>query len=257
MADNNKNWYCAVNGVRQGPFTLDELRALSASGAVGPSDLVWHPAFGAEWREAGLVEDLSGTEAPPPLPPPVEQISGEPLSGITGNRPSCLDAVAQAFERMKALLFRPFDPLRWFSIGFCAWLAFIGTERPPSSRFFLQAGQAPEEALKQSVDSFLDWTRMAWLSLEQLAVIAVVMALGIFFALLLCRLRSRGDFMFLHRWYQPDASVSQCWRASREAGRELFVWRVYFFLIAGLLFALIAVAAYAKVARPYLAAGME
>ena len=34
--------------------------------------------------------------------------------------------ISPAIERVKLLLFRPFDLGKWFAIGFCAWLATLG-----------------------------------------------------------------------------------------------------------------------------------
>ena len=34
--------------------------------------------------------------------------------------------VGQAMDRVKKVLFQPFDLARWFAIGFCAWLAYLG-----------------------------------------------------------------------------------------------------------------------------------
>ncbi len=34
--------------------------------------------------------------------------------------------INQAIERVKLLLFRPFDLGKWCTIGFCAWLAYLG-----------------------------------------------------------------------------------------------------------------------------------
>jgi len=34
--------------------------------------------------------------------------------------------VGPAIENVKRLLFRPFDLSKWFVIGFCAWLAYLG-----------------------------------------------------------------------------------------------------------------------------------
>jgi hypothetical protein len=260
-----KIWYYAVGGVRQGPVALDELRALAVSGAFGPDDLVWQPAFGSEWRAAGGVPELFGT-VPPPVPPDAgrstldaqratfndESASGVPLAGVTGARPSCLAAVTQAFERTVAVLFRPFDVARWFSIGFCAWLAYIGTQSSVNPN---QTGAVSSEVFKQRFDRALDALFASPPGPTELAAGGGILAVGLLLALLFCRLRSRGDFMFLHRWYKPDAPISQCWWASRAAGRELFVWRVYFFLISALLFALLAAAVYATVLQPYMAAG--
>jgi hypothetical protein len=34
--------------------------------------------------------------------------------------------VGQAMDRVKKVLFQPFDFGRWLVIGFCAWLAYLG-----------------------------------------------------------------------------------------------------------------------------------
>ena len=34
--------------------------------------------------------------------------------------------VGLAIDRMKRVLFQPFDPGKWLVIGFCAWLAALG-----------------------------------------------------------------------------------------------------------------------------------
>src|SRR5882672_914946 len=36
--------------------------------------------------------------------------------------------VSLALERVKQVLFRPFDLGKWFVIGFCAWLALLGEQ---------------------------------------------------------------------------------------------------------------------------------
>jgi hypothetical protein len=244
-----KNWYYVVDGARQGPVAFDELQTRVASGEVKPLDLVWQPAFGPEWRQAGQVAEFFA----PPLPSPETAAARDdaPLTGVAGMRPSCLAAVAQAFAHMVTLLFRPFDLARWFSIGFCAWMAYIGT----SSYRFKSREAATPEMVKQRFDQMLDTVFASPPEITEVAVVSGAVVLGLLLGLLFCRLRSRGDFMFLHRWYRPDAPISQCWWSARAAGRELFAWRVYFFLIAMLLFALVAIAAYATVLKPYMAAG--
>jgi hypothetical protein len=39
---------------------------------------------------------------------------------------SVTEPVSPALERVKAMLFKPFDLGKWFTIGFCAWLALLG-----------------------------------------------------------------------------------------------------------------------------------
>ncbi len=249
----DKKWYYAVDGVRYGPVEFDELRALALAGTIKALDLVWQPEFGPEWRNAGQVRELFEAGVPPVPPEPEGSASPDvPLVGVTGARPSCLAAAAQAFARMVTVLLRPFDITRWFSIGFCAWLAYIGTQ---SSINFNGTGSPDSTVLKQRIDHALDKLWTLSLGGTELAFIIGATAFGLLFAVLFCKLRSRGDFMFLHRWYRPDATISQCWWASSAAGHELFVWRLYFFLIALLLIALDTAFAYAWILKPYMAAG--
>ena len=45
------------------------------------------------------------------------------------NRPreiSVTEAIEPAYDRMKRMLFQPFDFSKWIIIGFCAWLASLG-----------------------------------------------------------------------------------------------------------------------------------
>jgi hypothetical protein len=49
----------------------------------------------------------------------------QPLSG-SRNEISVTDPISPALERVKQILFRPFDLGKWFTIGFCAWLAMLG-----------------------------------------------------------------------------------------------------------------------------------
>ena len=259
-------WYYVVGGTRHGPVTFDELCAKAAAGAFGPDALVWQPAFDSEWRKAGDVEGLFEKKAPP-APPPRQQEFAEwatapssALTGVGGARPSCLAAASQAFDRMVLLLFRPFNIERWFSIGFCAWLAYLGTQSGGGNFKNDLKGKLNDgspESFKQFVDKGLDSHFALSLDVAEWAVVAGAVAVVLLFAFLFCWIRSRGDFMFLHRWYAPNAPIGQCWASSRSVGRELFAWRVYFCLISVLLFVLIVVAAYVTVVQPYMAAGKE
>ena len=247
-----KKWYYAVDGVRYGPVSFEELCGLAQAGALKELDLVWQPEFGSEWRNAGQVRELfkAAVSAVPPLAGD-SRGGGAPLLGVTGTRPSCLKAASQAYSRTVSVLFKPFDMTRWFSMGFCSWLAYIGTE----SFNFNGLNSGDSGVAKQQVDGMLDKLSTASLHPGLVALAVGLMLLSLLFALWLCSLRSRGDFMFLHRWYRPDAPVRQCWLASQESGRELFRWRLCFFLVAFLLFALDAVFAYIYILKPYLAAG--
>lgn len=243
-------WYYAIDGARYGPATLDEVRARVADGTLRELDMVWQPAFGPEWRNIGHVRELF--DPPPPPPPPDMEARQAPLTGVTGLRPSARRAASQAWSRTVATLFRPFDIGRWFSIGFCAWLAHLGAQTGNINLWgdVRSMGSAQEEfdqALAH-LESLRDRPGLLALALG-------IVALSLLLALWMCALRSRGDFMFLHRWYRPDEPIRRCWQAARAAGRELFVWRLYVFVIVVSLAVLIGIGAYAQVIQPYLAAG--
>lgn len=245
-----RKWYYAVDGVRHGPVTLDELRALAESGTLRPADLVWQPDFGSEWRTVEQSSASFGRAAEPVIRPEAPAPKA-PLLGVAGSRPSCLEAAAQAYARVVGLLFKPFDIKRWFSMGFCAWLAYVGTQ----SGNFNGMGEGNPEVLKRQGEGM--WEKLTNLSAHPgaLSFLAVIIVLSLLLALWMCSLRSRGDFMFLHRWYCPDASILQCWGASRENGHQLFVWRVKFFFVSVLFFAADGAVAYSQILRPFLDAG--
>ena len=51
-----------------------------------------------------------------------------PIKPVT-TRPveiNVVEPISPALERVKRMLFQPFDLGKWFVIGFCAWLACLG-----------------------------------------------------------------------------------------------------------------------------------
>jgi hypothetical protein len=43
------------------------------------------------------------------------------------NKVSVIDPISPAIQRVKDILFKPFNLGKWFVIGFCAWLAYLGS----------------------------------------------------------------------------------------------------------------------------------
>ncbi|MBO4527812.1 MAG: SPFH domain-containing protein [Victivallales bacterium] len=65
-------FYVAVNGQQQGPFTIQALQGMIASGGFGPNSLVWTAGMSG-WQAANTVAALSGLfGAVPPPPPPIK-----------------------------------------------------------------------------------------------------------------------------------------------------------------------------------------
>jgi hypothetical protein len=144
------------------------------------------------------------------------------------NRVSVIDPITPAIDRVKLMLFKPFELRRWFIIGFCAWLAFLGGGSPGGGgggnyniprQPHQQQAQLREaiEAVKEFLVENLYW-------IVPVAVIVVVLAIG--FALLIAWLNSRGKFMFLHCVATNKAEVKVPWHKFRKQGNSLFLFRI-------------------------------
>ncbi len=130
---------------------------------------------------------------------------------------SVIAPISPAIGRVKLLLFKPFDLAKWFVIGFCAWLAYLGKAgggggggRPSDAREAF--GQAKEFVLEN----------LAWI----IPVAAIVVALIIVLWLVITWLSSRGRFMFLHCVARNKAEVKIPWEKFRQHANSLFLFRL-------------------------------
>jgi len=156
-------------------------------------------------------------------------------------RVSVIDPISPAFERVKLILFKPFDIGKWFVIGFCAWLAYLGSGGGggggPNFNFpgrQQRHGPQIQEALHHAKEVTLD--NLYWIL--PVAIIAVVVMIII--GLVITWLSSRGHFMFLHCVALNKAEVKVPWRKFKNQANSLFLFRVVVGLISFALFALIA-----------------
>ena len=58
-------WYYIHDGQRFGPVEEGELIRLASEGQLTPSDLVWNPSMGQEWKPAASVPNLFPMPAVP------------------------------------------------------------------------------------------------------------------------------------------------------------------------------------------------
>ncbi len=158
------------------------------------------------------------------------------------NRPpyvSVVDPVGPALERVKTILFRPFDLGRWFVIGFCAWLSRLGQTGGGGGG----GGGAPEgggggpwqssdvsDRVRNGVEQAREFivNNLEWLIPLVVAVLAIIVGLW----LLVIWLSSRGRFMFLYCVAQNRAEVVNPWHLFRSHGNSLFGFRIAVGLIA-------------------------
>jgi len=152
-------------------------------------------------------------------------------------RISVIDPISPALERVKIILFKPFDIGKWFVIGFCAWLAFLGEGgggggSGPNFSFgngFDQSGHQ----LDHAKDFVLD--NLHWIIPSVIAVAVLIIAIGV----LITWFSSRGRFMFLHCVALNKAEVKVPWRKYRHQGNSLFLFRIVVGIISFVFFVLL------------------
>jgi hypothetical protein len=137
--------------------------------------------------------------------------------------------VGWAIERVKRVLFEPFDLGKWFTIGFCAWLAQLG-QGGSGAHFNL----GPEHhggttSLRDELERAWDYVanNLHWI----LPLVAVVLLLGLAVWVLLIWLSSRGRFMFLHCVALDKAEVAVPWRKFAREANSLFRFRLVVALV--------------------------
>jgi hypothetical protein len=160
------------------------------------------------------------------------------------------------------MLFKPLDLARWFSLGFCAWVASLGsggcsgTSFPDQNMFKnwkKQGGSDPGalvDNLQGQYRSFMD--AHPGLATMILALVVTGVVVVIAWAVVSTWLRSRGAFMLVHRWHKPDDTVAQSWAAGRCLGRSLFIWRLVFGTLMLMLLGGLGIALVLTVVMPFI-----
>jgi hypothetical protein len=149
------------------------------------------------------------------------------------DRVSVIDPISLAIDRVKLMLFNPFDLSRWFVIGFCAWLACLGPGGGGGGggpRYtFPGDGREQRRQIEHELGKAKDYVTENLYWIGPVVVSAVILA--IVFGLLIAWLNSRGRFMFLHCVATNRAEVKVPWHKFRRHGNSLFLFRIVLGLI--------------------------
>ena len=148
---------------------------------------------------------------------------------------SVIDPISPAIEKVKLILFKPFDLGKWFVIGFCAWLAYLGSGGGgggPNFNFGRGFDQRDSQPFHQAKDFVFD--NLHWIIPAVIAVAVLIIAIGV----LITWLSSRGRFMFLHCVAQNKAEVKIPWTKFRKQANSLFLFRIVVGIISFIFFAL-------------------
>ena len=137
-----------------------------------------------------------------------------------------------AIDRTAQILFRPFDISKWFVLGFCAWLAFLGNSGGGGSNFNL-----PGDDSRDSFDTAQGWVQDNIGLVIILAVVLVLVIIGL--VVLMTWLSSRGKLMFLDGVMRNRGAVVEPWGRFRAQGNSLFWFRIVVGLIALITFAIL------------------
>ena len=136
---------------------------------------------------------------------------------------SVVQPVESAIQRVKDVLFRPFDFEKWIAIGFCAWLASFGGFGSSwgGGNNSSSGGKSDlSPAFRQSWDYTLQ--NLIWI------IPLVVVLGGIAFAIwmVVLWLSSRGQFMLLHCVAHNRGEVGVPWKKYAREARSLWLFRL-------------------------------
>jgi hypothetical protein len=138
--------------------------------------------------------------------------------------PSVLDAIDSALNHAKRICFGPFDLNKWFTLGFCAFLAALG-----QGGGYTGGNPFAGSTRGDVTDRWVPWILSHLLLVS--GIFAVALVLGIALMALVLWLGSRGEFMFLDGVLKNRGAVSEPWNRFREAGNSLFRLRFAIALI--------------------------
>jgi hypothetical protein len=137
---------------------------------------------------------------------------------------SVIDPISPALERVRTVLFRPFDLGKWLTIGFCAWLAQLGSGGGGGGGNNRVEYKVDKGSIRHDLEQA--WTYVSY-NLDWIipvAVAAVIFFIGLW--LLFLWLSSRGRFMFLSCVARNKGEVVDPWHRFRAHGDNLFAFRV-------------------------------
>jgi len=142
------------------------------------------------------------------------------------------EPLGRAWERMKFILWRPFDFAKWLVLGFSCWLAgladgaggggwkWLADENDFPGRHKVYWGRGSYEEIGEA---------LIWLPLIFIIIMAVAAIL-----LVILWLSSRAKMIYLDNVVHNRAQIVEPWNRLRTLGNSLFLWRVGFIVACGL-----------------------
>jgi len=150
-------------------------------------------------------------------------------------------ALGRAWGRMKTLLFRPFEPVRWIVIAFCAWVASLldGAGGHPGGGGGWSHGRNGDIDPDGALEGLLAvWAGILaaweWILGNWGATLVVFLGIPLLVAVILALVwvTSRFQLIYLDNLVRGRAEVVEPWRRLGPLGDSLFLFRVGFGLAA-------------------------
>jgi len=148
--------------------------------------------------------------------------------------PSLTPQLGRAWQRMKLLLFAPFDLQQWFVLGFAAFLVSLAdgggdgilkfSERFDRDRN--EWGWGELDGLYERVIS------EAWL----IMLVSFLLMAGLVLGVVFLWLSSRGRFVLVDNLVKDRPGISAPWNEYSAQGNSLFLWQLGFALVCLIVF---------------------
>jgi hypothetical protein len=158
---------------------------------------------------------------------------------------SAADAIGQAVERSKQLLFQPFKAEKWFALAFTVFLAQCGdgnfnTVQAPNLPFGSSGPTFPKGSsggatadLQKMIDEAVRAFYADFTLYVTLTIVGLVLSIGL--GVLVMWFSSRAKLMFVESVVYDRVNVGQQWTRAGELGMSLFKFRLWLQLGGGLL----------------------
>lgn len=150
---------------------------------------------------------------------------------------SVTDPISPALQRVKKILFAPFDLKKWFVIGFCAWLSSCGETGGGGGGGGGSGNQGGGNVDRGDISRALEtaWNyvldNLAWI----VPLVILVILFGVAIWLVSVWLNSRGKFMLLHCVALNRGEIVVPWDNYGQHAHSLFLFQALLGAIAFLI----------------------
>ena len=167
-------------------------------------------------------------------------------------KPSCKTATARAYNKMKTILFKPFNFEKWLILAFCVWLVnmfenygqgfgFFGNLQPEQISHIKKVNLAAEvSSFINNANGFTE-TKMGISLILTIILIFIIVTIASIAIFILIWLKSRFNFIFLDNLKNNTQKISEPWKQYKKIGNSCFLWFIAFqtisFLISAVIFA--------------------